>query len=204
MIFSVTHTPKYSVSLLTDSKGRGVLNPDHHVLVVAIGESYLGPHMAPDNRYYIRAGAHTVPARHFIVDAIWAKRHVGKPRLIHSWRFKPGCPDVIQLGIVALTNSPAIDVSINLSPLGEMLKGSEDRFPINLPMINMENSFYFDATTWVMADDRFGTNVKLIVTYHDITGKQYTYETELESFICLLYTSPSPRDRTRSRMPSSA
>ena len=26
----------------------------------------------------------------------------------------------------------------------------------------------------------------------------------LENYICLLYTSPSPRDRTRSRMPSSA
>ena len=26
----------------------------------------------------------------------------------------------------------------------------------------------------------------------------------MRSFICLLYTSPSPRDRTRSRMPSSA
>ena len=25
-----------------------------------------------------------------------------------------------------------------------------------------------------------------------------------DSFTCLLYTSPSPRDRTRSRMPSSA
>ena len=27
---------------------------------------------------------------------------------------------------------------------------------------------------------------------------------QLEASICLLYTSPSPRDRTRSRMPSSA
>ena len=27
---------------------------------------------------------------------------------------------------------------------------------------------------------------------------------EAESKVCLLYTSPSPRDRTRSRMPSSA
>ena len=26
----------------------------------------------------------------------------------------------------------------------------------------------------------------------------------LDDYICLLYTSPSPRDRTRSRMPSSA
>ena len=28
--------------------------------------------------------------------------------------------------------------------------------------------------------------------------------TQIEKYICLLYTSPSPRDRTRSRMPSSA
>ena len=27
---------------------------------------------------------------------------------------------------------------------------------------------------------------------------------KLSPYICLLYTSPSPRDRTRSRMPSSA
>ena len=27
---------------------------------------------------------------------------------------------------------------------------------------------------------------------------------EIKPWVCLLYTSPSPRDRTRSRMPSSA
>ena len=27
---------------------------------------------------------------------------------------------------------------------------------------------------------------------------------EVDNIVCLLYTSPSPRDRTRSRMPSSA
>ena len=32
----------------------------------------------------------------------------------------------------------------------------------------------------------------------DLSGQVFTL------FICLLYTSPSPRDRTRSRMPSSA
>ena len=36
------------------------------------------------------------------------------------------------------------------------------------------------------------------------TARQFV-ENELNPFIpCLLYTSPSPRDRTRSRMPSSA
>ena len=36
------------------------------------------------------------------------------------------------------------------------------------------------------------------------TGRQLRPSTGSESYTCLLYTSPSPRDRTRSRMPSSA
>ena len=46
---------------------------------------------------------------------------------------------------------------------------------------------------------------------HDYTSKSGVVFTEIltpeyvpERLTCLLYTSPSPRDRTRSRMPSSA
>ena len=35
-------------------------------------------------------------------------------------------------------------------------------------------------------------------------GKIFCFEPIKENYDCLLYTSPSPRDRTRSRMPSSA
>ena len=46
----------------------------------------------------------------------------------------------------------------------------------------------------------------LVVTY--ITVARDTVQTvdtqPGQTFVCLLYTSPSPRDRTRSRMPSSA
>ena len=40
----------------------------------------------------------------------------------------------------------------------------------------------------------------------DYDGSKYCKETLTEDgwYLCLLYTSPSPRDRTRSRMPSSA
>ena len=37
-----------------------------------------------------------------------------------------------------------------------------------------------------------------------LVGKQEILERELSSCTCLLYTSPSPRDRQKSRMPSSA
>ena len=35
-------------------------------------------------------------------------------------------------------------------------------------------------------------------------GSQYNFEREDHSGVCLLYTSPSPRDKRQSRMPSSA
>ena len=39
------------------------------------------------------------------------------------------------------------------------------------------------------------------MTLYGVTGAGKTAVTD---YVCLLYTSPSPRDRTRSRMPSSA
>ena len=45
-------------------------------------------------------------------------------------------------------------------------------------------------------------------TVHTGVHQQYTHSVPMpslaHSYSCLLYTSPSPRDRTRSRMPSSA
>ena len=38
----------------------------------------------------------------------------------------------------------------------------------------------------------------------DYSGTQACKALKEEGYTCLLYTSPSPRDRTRSRMPSSA
>ena len=51
-----------------------------------------------------------------------------------------------------------------------------------------------------------GFGVYLFVTKDSLTEKRAVDEgISIHSFnTCLLYTSPSPRDRTRSRMPSSA
>ena len=49
------------------------------------------------------------------------------------------------------------------------------------------------------ADD--GAELLNRLAYHNLTGPRWQ---RLQRMRCLLYTSPSPRDRTRSRMPSSA
>ena len=42
------------------------------------------------------------------------------------------------------------------------------------------------------------------ITFIDKSRKSDDEEVDVQRLVCLLYTSPSPRDRTRSRMPSSA
>ena len=48
------------------------------------------------------------------------------------------------------------------------------------------------------------SNVYMIVGVESVTIIDTTETTAAASNICLLYTSPSPRDRQKSRMPSSA
>ena len=61
---------------------------------------------------------------------------------------------------------------------------------------------------WLLLDARDETLGRLSSKIASILmGKnkaQYTPHNDLGDYVCLLYTSPSPRDRTRSRMPSSA
>ena len=56
--------------------------------------------------------------------------------------------------------------------------------------------------------EKFGVDVDYVNRFRTTKEKNATYKKledgQLDIIICLLYTSPSPRDRTRSRMPSSA
>ena len=46
--------------------------------------------------------------------------------------------------------------------------------------------------------------IKVSLQLEQLTTRQDFVDGHLLGYVCLLYTSPSPRDRTRSRMPSSA
>ena len=57
--------------------------------------------------------------------------------------------------------------------------------------------------------DESGLEYEIIAVDYNPIGEKYLYENDLlKSYLknksCLLYTSPSPRDNTTSRMPSSA
>ena len=175
IVHQISPTPKYSVILSEDIYGRGTLIKGNVVLVVAVEESYTGPHMY-DHKYYIRAGAHTEPAKHFIVEAIRAKRYHSKPKLTYLFRLKPNREKILQLGILSLTDAPAMDVYIQLSPVPESLKVRENDFPIKVSVIDQRNPFFFDVSLFSGSDTAFGNEIILTIAYKDLLNIEYNYE----------------------------
>ena len=64
-----------------------------------------------------------------------------------------------------------------------------------LAFIILATTVYPQQSYWKKSDEKGLRNV---------TAQRYIIPDVYETYSCLLYTSPSPRDRTRSRMPSSA
>jgi Putative DNA-binding domain len=178
IVNQVEPVPKYEIKLIEDPAEKGVIEPNSAVIIIAIYESYFGPHMAPDKHYYIRAGAHTVKAKHFIIEAVWAKRHFSKPRLTHLFRLKPGKEQIVQLGILALTKDPAIDIKISILPLPKMMENLGQLFPLEISLIDRENPFFFDISLY--GGDHFGSDIQLEVEYYDVSANFYVYKTPIE------------------------
>jgi hypothetical protein len=172
---------RYDVRLFAHDPAAGLnIKPNQCVIAVEFGESARPPHMAPDHKYYIRAGAHTVPATHYIVEALWARRRLQRPQLAHTMRFKPEASDIVQLAIVALSDEPAVSVSIVLDPLPEMWKDTKALFPLKIPVLDRASPFHLDVTTYFAAEKRLGPAVQLRMEYYDVAGNHYDYTATLD------------------------
>jgi len=188
----VAPPPKYDIAILNDSCSRGTIKPGRGVLLVMVEESFVGPHMACDNCYYIRAGAHTEPAKHFIVEAIWAKRHFRKPRLSYVLRLKPENEYVVQLGIVALTDAPAVDVKIDVISSSN-LELPPDAFPLEIAAIDRQYPFFAD-TAVINEVWKTPPSLKLRVQYHGLDNDVFEYEWDIPFARSLPHTVYSPRN----------
>ena len=107
-----------------------------------------------------------------------------------------------ELAIVAQTKfvcaSPVIDADLDITPPG--LGGTDPTDSSTLTLDNKRRSvgFFLEADM---------ANITLVIAVKEIslnTGGRNILTGGWRDLGCLLYTSPSPRDRTRSRMPSSA
>ena len=88
-------------------------------------------------------------------------------------------------------------VSLDDAVLARMEKGGK-RYEI-LVDPDLVDQFKTDPSS-VKIDDFFAMDE----VFHDARGGERPTEDAIENTFCLLYTSPSPRDLSTSRMPSSA
>ena len=83
--------------------------------------------------------------------------------------------------------------------------GAFRRIAVILPMILLSTFVVMGAVAFVGAVDVYTTYSKDLGDPKELLQNlNFNQKTTLYDRTCLLYTSPSPRDRTRSRMPSSA
>jgi hypothetical protein len=163
-IRQVDPTPKYEIQLVEDAGTRGSVTEGNAVVMVHVPQSFTGPHMAPDGRYYIRAGRHTEPATHFLVEAIRARRTKTIPMLVHLARLIEFeySDDELVIEIISLTDAPALNVSIHATGLE---RGSLRSFPLQVPVIDKEHSFVFRGTVPTP------TLILIRISYSDISGE---------------------------------
>jgi len=178
-ISPVTPKSAYAVHSIEDNGCGCNIEPGKGVFLIGFGDSEIGPHMAHDHCYYIRAGAHTVPAGHFIVEAIHARRGLRTPLLSHIVRRKPGNSKVIQLGIVALNAASAINVCVQADMLPKFITIAQldESFSLRCPFISEQFPLFFDISlTMIGGVEPF--NIKL--TYSDLANRTYNQSFEVD------------------------
>ncbi|MEO8611119.1 MAG: ATP-binding protein [Chloroflexota bacterium] len=112
---------KYWINPITPDSDNSPIKSDHIVLVIGFEESNVAPHMAYDNRYYLRLGAHSESATHFLVEAIRAKRAIQTPILRAILRHSEHKSHIIELAIIVLNDAAALGVEITFDPIQSYL-----------------------------------------------------------------------------------
>lgn len=167
IVHTVQPVGKYDIAKVTGEVG--------DTLVVRFKESAALPHMAPDGRYYVRAGAHTVRAGHFLVEALRSRRGIGRPYLQTTLRPKPDFKGVVQLGILSLSESAALNVEVDLNPIPHLWTRLDEPLPLKLGVIDRSHPFFLDLT-FTAYEDQEPDAVTVTLRYEDLLGKEYQEE----------------------------
>ena len=162
MLISVAPRAEYHVQAIENAGACPLIGTGKAVFLIAFGPSETGQHMA-DGRYYIRAGAQTSPAPHFIVESIWARRHFQRPRLsyvasIDNFSFEERW---LNIEIVAITDAPALQVKIETPVHGSNCAWQTE-------VVDRQHPFAFRALIPLK-----GASLALTIRYRDAADKAY-------------------------------
>ncbi len=183
---------KYAIKIiLSNGATNSLIEPDKIVLAIAFDESHDVPHMSNNKIHYIRAGAHTLEAGYYLVEAIRARRHVHQPSLRALIQYNRRKARIYELMLIAINETPALNVQINFDPLPKMYANhfnDGDRFPLIIPIIDNRFPFTMDVAYSMKKEELFGnTPIKILLDYEDATGRRFHQEEMVD-----IYRQTSP------------
>lgn len=170
----------HTIDISTDGKA---------IILVAFAPSEIGPHMASDKKYYIRAGSLSVPASHFIVESIRARRSLKYPILRHVLRWINGP----ELGVICLNDAPAFDVHIGLCNFKNLKINCFYDKQYIVPVISKDNPFIFSYRHQPLGqknDISFDLNIK----YSDFAGSEHVIDLNVDEQIQMCEMSNNNMD----------
>ncbi len=145
VLTTVTPPGPYAVRCIAPSRAGSDIQPGHVVLVIAFEESTDLPHMGPDSKYFVRAGAHSVPASHYLVEALRSRRGLRRPLLRGIVRMHEQKFNILELAVIAINRLPALNVRLTLDPLPRSFDDNmRQQFPLRIPVIDERNPFKMD------------------------------------------------------------
>lgn len=148
------------------------------VLIIKFNESNQVPHMAYDKKYYVRIGAHSDAASHFIVEALRSLRNTARPALRGIMKYHPTKPRIEELVIVSINDSVALDVELTFDPFPAAIgEHFAKEFPLEIALIDKNNPFRMEISMFGARNQAFGeAPAKLILSYKDVIGNEYRTE----------------------------
>jgi len=174
VFLTVNPIGQYKINVIQNEGINSLIDKDKVVIIILFEESY-DVHMAYNYKYYIRTGAHSNPANHFLVEALRSRRGLMKPLLKGVLKLSENKPNVVQLVILALNNSVALNVKLSFNPLPISFEEYfKEKFPLTIPAIDKDNPFTMDLYVFTITKKTFGENpVELILKYNDIAGNKF-------------------------------
>lgn len=159
----------YTVGIIRHDSMDSLIEKPNIVLVIGFEESYNLPHMAPDYKYYVRAGAHSVPASHYLVESMRARRGISRPMLRGLLREHETKSGVVELLVLNVNDIPALNVYINFDPVPHIFDNTNQEFPLFIPVIDEKTPFRMDVARLNNGDPAF----QLELVYHDLANRRF-------------------------------
>lgn len=171
----------YTVKVISRSLDDSKIEENKVIIIICFHESFSVPHMAYDKKYYIRVGAHSGAANHFLIESLRSLRGKTRPYLKGVMKYHPTKPKIEQLAIIALNESVALDVRLNFDPLPIALRDHfSDDFPLEIAAIDKNNPFTMEISGFGFREEAFGEKpVLLKLEYKDILGNTFKSEQEI-------------------------